>query len=176
VGFGLPYERDAAITRHVAAFVRRHLPEGALPDAVLLNGGVFRAPLVRGRFLDVLANHESFLGHMYVHWTFSGPARGVGAKARARVSAPGSREFAEFEVVESERPLRTVEEGVSANGKRRTRGTYTLQPASGGGTEVSFELAWVEVPRSERILPPLSRAFVKRALGKGMRKLQKQLG
>lgn len=58
VGFGLPYERDAAITRHVATFVRRHLAEGALPDAVLLNGGVFRAPLVRKRFLDVLGNGE----------------------------------------------------------------------------------------------------------------------
>jgi molecular chaperone DnaK (HSP70) len=58
VGFGLPYERDAAITRHVASFVRRHLPEGVLPDAVLLNGGVFRAPLVRSRFLDVLGSGE----------------------------------------------------------------------------------------------------------------------
>jgi molecular chaperone DnaK (HSP70) len=58
VGFGLPYERDAAITRHVAAFVRRHLPDGALPDAVLLNGGVFRAPLVRKRFLDALSDGE----------------------------------------------------------------------------------------------------------------------
>ena len=55
VGFGLPYERDAAITRHVAAFIRRHLPAGVQPDAVLLNGGVFRAPLVRRRFLDVLS-------------------------------------------------------------------------------------------------------------------------
>ena len=127
-------------------------------------------------FLDVLANHESFLDHMFVDWSYSGPARGVGAKARARVSAPGSREFAEFEVVEAERPRRTVEEGVSSNGKRRTRGTYRLEPAPGGGTRVSFELAWTAVPRSERILPPLSRAFVKRALGKGMRRLKKQLG
>ena len=55
VGFGLPYERDPAITRHVAAFVRRHLPDGTQPDAVLLNGGVFRAPLVRRRFLDTLS-------------------------------------------------------------------------------------------------------------------------
>ncbi|HVW24792.1 MAG TPA: Hsp70 family protein [Polyangiaceae bacterium] len=59
VGFGLPYERDAAITRHVAAFLRRHLPHGTLPDAVLLNGGVFRAPRVRRRFLDVLAQGDA---------------------------------------------------------------------------------------------------------------------
>jgi hypothetical protein len=145
-------------------------------EPVTVSTTVSKSPEETFDFLDVLANHESFLDHMYVHWTFSGPPRGVGAKGRARVSAPGSREFAEFEVVESELPSRTVEEGVSANGKRRTRGTYTLRPAPGGGTEVSFELAWIEVPRSERILPPLSRTFVKRALGKAMRKLQKQLG
>lgn len=126
-------------------------------------------------FLDVLANHEAYMDHMFVHWTFSGPARGVGAKARARVSAPASQEFAEFEVVESERPLRTVEQAVSSNGKRRTRGAYNLGQAPGGGTEVSFELTWEAVPRSERIVPALSHAFVKRALGKGMRRLKKRL-
>ncbi|MBX3187172.1 MAG: hsp70 family protein [Labilithrix sp.] len=49
VSFGLPYERDPAITRHVRQFLLRHaaeLPRGA-PDAVLLNGGVFNAkPIV----------------------------------------------------------------------------------------------------------------------------------
>jgi hypothetical protein len=143
---------------------------------VIVSTTVSKSPEETFDFLDVLANHESFLDHMFVHWSFSGPARGVGAKARARVSAPGSREFAEFEVVESERPRRTVEEGVSASGKRRTRGTYTLEPAPDGGTRVSFELAWTAVPRSERLAPPLARAFAKRALGKGMRRLKKQLG
>ncbi|MBA3865077.1 MAG: SRPBCC family protein [Solirubrobacterales bacterium] len=126
-------------------------------------------------YLDLLANHEQYLGHMYLHWTFTGPAHGVGAKARARVSAPGSREFAEFVVLESERPQRIVEETISSNGKRRTRGTYRLDPLPHGGTQVTLELAWVEVPRSERIFPPLSRRFLARALGKGMRRLRKQL-
>lgn len=126
-------------------------------------------------FLDLLANHASYMDHMFVDWSFSGPARGVGAKARARVSAPGSREFAEFEVLESERPLRTVEQGISSNGNRRTRGTYRLEQAADGGTEVSFELEWLAVPKSERLAPPLARAFLKRSLGKGMRRLKKQL-
>jgi len=127
-------------------------------------------------FLDLLANHERFMDHMFVDWSFSGPARGVGAKARARVSAPGSREMAEFEVVEAEAPERYVEEGVSAHGKRRTRGSYRLEPAPGGGTEVSFELDWLQVPRSERLLPsPLARGFMRRANGKGMRRLAKLL-
>jgi hypothetical protein len=126
-------------------------------------------------FIDLLANHESFMDHMFVNWSFSGPARGVGAKARARVAAPASREIAEFEVVESERPSRTVEEGVSAHGKRHTRGIYTLTQHPDGGTEVGFEMAWVQAPRTERAVPAVSRAFLKRALGRGMKRLAKEL-
>lgn len=66
VEFGLPYVADAAVTRHVAAFIARHqdvakdavgehLVDGlALPDAVLLNGGVFRGAPLTKRMLDVL--------------------------------------------------------------------------------------------------------------------------
>ncbi|MBX3199691.1 MAG: Hsp70 family protein [Labilithrix sp.] len=50
VAFGLPYERDPAVTRHIRQFFARHaseLPTGA-PDVVLLNGGVFNAaPIVK---------------------------------------------------------------------------------------------------------------------------------
>jgi hypothetical protein len=55
VAFGLPYERDVAITRHVAAFLGRHLP-GRWPHAVLLNGGVFRASGIAERMMEVLAD------------------------------------------------------------------------------------------------------------------------
>lgn len=63
---GLPYEPDAAITRHLARFLRqqaasaehgsvRRGPSGlACPTHILFNGGVFRAPHLRGRLLDVL--------------------------------------------------------------------------------------------------------------------------
>ena len=126
-------------------------------------------------FLDVLANHERFMDHLFVDWSFSGPARGVGAKARARVNAPSSREWAEFEVVEARAPERYVEQAVSANGKRRTRGSYRLEELPGAGTTISFELAWLQVPRSERLLPPLARRFMSRANGKAMRRLAKLL-
>lgn len=126
-------------------------------------------------YLDLLANHEEFLGHMFKKWTYSGPPRGVGAKGQATVNAPGSNEVAEFEVVESVRPERTVEEGVSAKGKRRTRGTYRLEELPGGGTKIEFELLLTEAPRSERLIPPLSRAFLRRPLDKAMRRLAKQL-
>ena len=63
---GLPYAADAAITRHLARFLRqqaaqsehgavRRGPSGlAAPTHVLFNGGVLRAPLVRTRILEVL--------------------------------------------------------------------------------------------------------------------------
>jgi molecular chaperone DnaK (HSP70) len=41
VAFGLPYERDPAISRHVVQFLERHAPAGV--DALLLNGGLFHA-------------------------------------------------------------------------------------------------------------------------------------
>ncbi len=126
-------------------------------------------------FLAVLANHEAFLDHFLVNWKFSGPARGVGAKAEARASAPMSQDWTEFELVEAERPRRIVEEGVGLKGKRRTRGTYRLEPLPDGGTRVSFELAWLEAARAERLVPPLTRAFIRRPNAKAMRRLARQL-
>jgi hypothetical protein len=63
---GLPYAADAAITRHMARFLRqqaagsehgsvRRGPSGlAAPTHVLFNGGVLNAPLVRERILATL--------------------------------------------------------------------------------------------------------------------------
>jgi hypothetical protein len=67
---GLPYAQDAAITRHLAAFLSRQtgateslegfersLPEGATflhPTAVLFNGGVFKADVLKDRVVRVL--------------------------------------------------------------------------------------------------------------------------
>ncbi|TCO83129.1 molecular chaperone DnaK (HSP70) [Plasticicumulans lactativorans] len=70
VEFGLPYAADAAITRHIAAFLARHQAAArtaldladdvadavALPDAVLLNGGVFHAAALRERLLAALGD------------------------------------------------------------------------------------------------------------------------
>jgi molecular chaperone DnaK (HSP70) len=53
---GLPYASDPAITKHLAAFLGRHAfgPEGRPPTAVLFNGGVLKAPLLRARLLETL--------------------------------------------------------------------------------------------------------------------------
>jgi hypothetical protein len=54
VAYGLPYESDPAITRHVFEFLERHLPAGHHVGAVLLNGGLFRAERAAERLLDAL--------------------------------------------------------------------------------------------------------------------------
>lgn len=126
-------------------------------------------------FLDDLSNHAGFLDHFLVDWEFSGPSRGVGAKGTARVSAPASQDWTEFEVVDSDRPERIVEQGVGAKGKRRTRGTYYLSDRPDGGTDVAFKLEWLAAPRAERLAPPLIRAFARRTNAKALRRLKKQL-
>jgi len=57
---GLPYASDAAITRHLAAFLARAQTESASPSsfvhptAILFNGGVTQSPLVRDRIRSIL--------------------------------------------------------------------------------------------------------------------------
>lgn len=57
VEFGLPYASDPAITRHLAAFLRQHTATAvmALPDTLLLNGGVFHATVLAERLAEVLS-------------------------------------------------------------------------------------------------------------------------
>ena len=55
--FGLPFERDTAITRHLAAFLAKH-PQ-VRPDAVFFNGGFFRGEGLATRVADQL---EQWLG------------------------------------------------------------------------------------------------------------------
>ncbi|MBK8258287.1 MAG: hsp70 family protein [Polyangiaceae bacterium] len=72
VAFGLPYEKDPAITKHIAAFLARHSlfgrdHDGPRVDAVLFNGGVFRAQAITKHLIGVLnawTGHEvAVLGH-----------------------------------------------------------------------------------------------------------------
>jgi hypothetical protein len=98
---GLPYESDAAITRHLARFLRQQAATAehgavrrgasglACPTHVLFNGGVFRAPHLRDRVIQVLNSwlaEEGFnaiqplVGEDLMHAV----ARGAAYYARAR--------------------------------------------------------------------------------------------
>lgn len=55
--FGLPYEADPGITRHLARFVSAHKDENGnikLPSAIIFNGGVMKSSLIRKRVMDTL--------------------------------------------------------------------------------------------------------------------------
>src|SRR6516225_946731 len=51
---GLPYVNDPAITRHLAAFLKKHTPAASAPQAILFNGGVFQPAALRERLVAVM--------------------------------------------------------------------------------------------------------------------------
>lgn len=63
VEFGLPYAAEPAISKHIAAFLQLHAQAAKsaleadviVPDALLLNGGVFRSKTMVQRVIDVVA-------------------------------------------------------------------------------------------------------------------------
>ena len=57
--FGLNYENDTALTKHLSEFISTHAPKSdsgtqILPSAILFNGGVSKADLLRNRISSVL--------------------------------------------------------------------------------------------------------------------------
>ncbi len=67
VEFGLPYAAEPAVSKHIAAFLKLHSAasrealheEGAVPDALLLNGGVFRSQPITLRIVDLIRSWRS---------------------------------------------------------------------------------------------------------------------
>ena len=110
---GLTYESDPAITRHLARFLRRSwlniqanaklcglaqgwIRSGAevlVPTAVLFNGGVFKAPLMRQRLLELLdewsegAGIKELTGHDFE----LAVARGAAYYGKLRATGRGVR-------------------------------------------------------------------------------------
>ncbi|MEQ1638286.1 MAG: Hsp70 family protein [Methylococcales bacterium] len=64
VEFGLPYAAEPAVSKHIAAFLNHHQlvatealeGQGHVPDALLLNGGVFRSRAITQRAIDLLSS------------------------------------------------------------------------------------------------------------------------
>lgn len=64
VEFGLPYASEPAISKHIAAFLNTHKQaaqnalacETIVPDALLLNGGVFRSEPITQRTIDLISS------------------------------------------------------------------------------------------------------------------------
>ena len=63
--FGLSYEADPGITRHLAKFLSSHTNDGGevkLPSVVIFNGGVMKSSRMRQRVLEVLTSWKSAAG------------------------------------------------------------------------------------------------------------------
>src|SRR4051812_34302879 len=125
--------------------------------------------------LDVMANHEAFTDHMLVDWSYSGPPRGVGAKAHVHSKFGGRKEPVDIEVVDAEAPSRIVEHNVSAKGRGKASGTYELAELPGGGTRITFTYAWREAPAADRLMAPLIRGILRRGNARAMARLKEQL-
>ena len=155
VEFGLPFVADPAVTRHLAAFLGKHAEacrqavEGSqapVPDAVLLNGGVFRSGALAERLLEVLG---AWRGAPVRHLDNPAPdlavARGAVAYGLARqgeeprIGGGSARSF--FLVLDEEETRRGVcllPRGTEEGAELRLRGrSFSLRV----GQPVSFHLA-----------------------------------
>lgn len=67
VEFGLPYAAEPAISKHIAIFLKLHSQVASeavgqkcyVPDALLLNGGVFRSKPITQRAIDLISSWSS---------------------------------------------------------------------------------------------------------------------
>ena len=101
-GLGLPYPADAAISRHLVQFLAQHaggagqgIAPDALPNAVLLNGGVFHAPALAERLVQLLGQWRGapvrVLHNPHPDWAV---ARGAAAHGLAQQQAHRAAEAA----------------------------------------------------------------------------------
>ncbi|HXG08935.1 MAG TPA: Hsp70 family protein, partial [Gemmataceae bacterium] len=87
---GLPYVSDPAITRHLAAFLKRHagrmkeeigvhpssfiLHPSEAPNAILFNGGVFQPAVLRQRLVEVMRHWYDTPGHPWNPLVLTNPS------------------------------------------------------------------------------------------------------
>jgi hypothetical protein len=126
-------------------------------------------------YLSTLRNRPAFTDHFLLDWSFSGPPTGVGAKARTRIDTSVGKDWVDLQIVDTTAPDRIVEHSEGARGKRLTIGVYALAAADGGATRVQYETYDERAPRSERVMYPAQRPWVKRVNGRALRRLKERL-
>jgi uncharacterized protein YndB with AHSA1/START domain len=127
-------------------------------------------------YLADIANHPEFTDHFMVDWHLTREdSYGVGAGARYKMEIPLNRfPWGESTFVEVERPRRIIEAGRTGKFNRiRTLGVYELEPASSNQTRVRFTLQTEPKMLSDKLMERFGgRAWMKRKLGKAMRRLR----
>ena len=137
-GFGLPYPADAAISRHLAQFLSLHA-DGALPDTVLLNGGVFHAHAIAQRLTDLLSRWRGsavrVLHNPHPDWAV---ARGAAAYGLARHQAEQiAGQLDEQQLAKSQ------SNQLQNKAKKAPAAIKTILPRIGGGSARSY---WLLLP------------------------------
>ena len=128
-------------------------------------------------YLADVANHPEFSDHYLSNWHMLRiDSVGQGAGARFRVGVPLQRfDWGDYTLVEVEKPRRIVALGRYGKFNRiKTTGIWTLDTASGGGTEVEYMFESEPALPTDRVVETLSgqRRWFKRKLRKSMKRLQ----
>src|SRR5207244_10711058 len=73
---GLPYVSDAAITKHLAAFLKHQTKAGAssAPAAILFNGGVFQPVSLQKRLVEVMMDWFDKPSHLWTPLVLTTPS------------------------------------------------------------------------------------------------------
>ena len=77
--------------------------------------------------------------------------------------------------MEAKTPERVVEHASGAKGKRLSITTYALSPAESGGTRVEIEAYDEKSPRTERVMHPVQRPWLRKVNAKALRRLKDNL-
>ena len=150
-GLGLPYPADAAVSRHLAQFLAQHA-DGALPDTVLLNGGVFHAHALVQRLTQQLSDWRGapvrVLHNPHPDWAV---ARGAAAYGLARHQAQAPADS------KPNQPL--------AHDQRAPAAIKNRVPQIGGGSARSY---WLLLP-SPPGQPPQGLCLLPKGTPEGVR-------
>jgi molecular chaperone DnaK (HSP70) len=187
VSFGLPYERDPAISRHIIAFLERHGADGV--DAILLNGGLFKSGRAAERVRDLIAAYGGRTvellpfpdpdlavarGAVAFASTLNTEGAGEGAKPPTRIGGGTSRGFyVAVDAGETRRAVCVVPKG-AREGERHIARPLGLRLRVGEAT--SFALFTsdrrvnapgdiVELDDDFAALPPVAASFAAGAAG-----------
>jgi uncharacterized protein YndB with AHSA1/START domain len=133
---------------------------------------IARSPEDVYELLSDLANHEQFTDHFLVDWQMTREdTRGAGAGVRLKTTI-GPHRDSEITVIEST-PTRIVETGRGGRDMQsRTRGTYTLAPGAGGGTDMTFTLEMEPGSFAEKLGAPAARAYMRKQNARAMERLK----
>jgi len=127
-------------------------------------------------YLADIANHPEFCDHYLKEWHLTRvDSYGRGAGARYRIDAPLQRfAWSDLTFVSVEPPRRIVAVGRGGKYNRiKTFASWTLDPASGGGTRVEFVFETEPALPTDRLMEAFGfRGWFKRKSSKSLRRLR----